>query len=279
MISRRGRADRFAQEIEAAEKRIAVELEAAQGFAAAAERATVELDELAALEGAGSITGEAAEKRLAEIQAGASRARALADQRRRVAAKLAEQLELLRAAAAQAAFDDASSEALAALEAQAAASEKVGRLLGQLVVAVAALETARSDAGEALARAAELRPDNDAELPALDEPEWPEGRAELVQVIEAGPDRPVADRETTAAAFARQQDDSADAVVRQALRDALVVGSFLKLELLPDHLRERATASVDEFACVLIDEAKTERAREKIRDRVERVKALTVVEV
>jgi hypothetical protein len=222
------------------------EEKAALRFEELAAQQDSQLDELAALEAAGRLTADDATSRLAKLEATANGHRRNAEQRRRVAAARAEELERLERELAEVPFNAKATEHAAAAQKRARVDAKFADQLAGITKTRGQLTAARK-AERTLRREAErLKPewvDFDVDVP--DEKAWPDsGVDELVELLQAGPITPArrATKELAEQTAYRERHDRNS--VRDAVTSALNAGGpAVTFERLPEHLRDEAWAT------------------------------------
>lgn len=191
--------------------------------------------------------------------------------RRKSLASSERDLEHARYADSQAAFESAARR-------QHDTADKLSSHLAAAIEALPALLAARDEFDQAKARARELCPDGvDFELLAnADEPAFPDGVDRLVELVQAGPRRPLA---TTKAASAKQQlerESAESSRMRSAVDQFFRQGhDFEKLERLSPERRASALALFERRLA-----AKRERGAcsdvlmQRLEQRLERVREL-----
>lgn len=162
----------------------------------------------------------------------------------------------------------------AALAQQHDASKEFAAILAAAGAASAALLAARDQVDSAMATArASCPPDMDFQAPRPDEPEWPEAER-LVDVLEAGPRRPLAKSAAAVAKHDRERKAAEDSRMRQAVDRFVDRGEdFDRIQALPAEQLSAALRHAER-------RVKTERAAatdvfvERLERRLERVREL-----
>jgi hypothetical protein len=207
-----------------------------------------DLAEIATREHAGELTAEQAEAALAEIAEKERWHVAEVAHLERIGALLETEIGGIERAGQFAAFDEEAERAKNTRAAAVSASGGFAKTLKALVAQATKLEQLREAANVAAARAEELHPDgaSAAGLPFVDEPEWiaKTELKQLVEVLNAGPVRPVASGAATAERVARDRKRQDNELIAQCVAG---LGGLLRpdmipaeIDRLPEHLRERA---------------------------------------
>jgi DNA repair exonuclease SbcCD ATPase subunit len=141
-----------------------------------------------------------------------------------------------RSKLAHAEWDQAGKALVGAQKQRHEASVKVAGKLSELRVALDALMKVRASVEELEAEFRARVPSgaSDWTFPAesRDEPTWPE-QGDLLEVVSAGPKRPLAQEAAAVECAERENETRSRAVIADAVEDAVVRGSFGKLEQLP----------------------------------------------
>jgi hypothetical protein len=147
-------------------------------------------------------------------------------------------------------FEDAIQALEAAGKRRHDAARHLTTALAAGIEALPALEAARDEFDTTRARARELCPEDvEFELPQnADEPESPNGLDRLLELVQAGPRRPLAKTTAAIEQTRRQGEQSVRSVGYQAAREAIVDGDFERLGRIRPEERRAAVAAAEGLA-------------------------------
>jgi hypothetical protein len=238
-------------------------------------QARAEFEGLARREASGALSARTAQKRHDELEAAirrheadAARIGRVLDERRTILARLDGELQ-------RAAFDDAVELVAQRGRRQETAARKFVAALAELNRVRPELEKARAASDDAIAKAAELRPEGvDAEIAVDDEPYW-SNALELVAFLTIGARRPAADAAERLERQRRVQADSENVRVAQVVREVLKWGrssDFARFERLPVELRQEGVRRAAVMVSAIVVDADGAAAA-KVRERLERLRS------
>jgi hypothetical protein len=191
---------------------------AARQFDGMAARTGAQLDELAAREVDGTLTGEQVSRQVDEIGADARAAQLNADQKRRVAAQRRAELAELERELERVPFDEVVEQLRKATASRTNAATEFAKTLRAITRTAVQLDERRNAEAELLAEAERLRPAwLETELVLPDEEAHPAGVDVLIMLLKAGPFAPARD----AAARGRTAETQRAAAVEKRTRDAV----------------------------------------------------------
>jgi hypothetical protein len=147
-------------------------------------------------------------------------------------------------------YEDGYAAVESALSRRQTASTAVAKQLAATIDTLPALEAARDEVDAALVRARELCPDDiDFELPQnADEAELPDGVNRLVEFVQAGARRPIAETSAALERIRREAESATATVGKQAAREAIVNGDFERLGRISPEQRRAAVAAAEDLA-------------------------------